>query len=297
MCAPLTEQGQLQISDTRTKAKQYDQLMNTLMTSDTDAIHALIQRVRGGETMGAPMQAAFGLQPARSSQPQPLLGPQPDVSRSLEAAFSRHDQTFGMVKGAEMSHTSIGLGTEFIDQRIHHPWTNITHDQELLEHLINLYFTWQHCFFQNFPENLFREDFHAGRTKFCSRILLNAICAAGCFLSNREIVRQDQGNGVTLMDKFYDEAKAQLADADQSTLTTTASLYLISYVEGTRGHLSSLWMYSGRAVLMAVDLELHLRPTKKRKAQAAQSDEEEEERKKEGEARSHAFWGCFHVDQ
>lgn len=100
------------------------------------------------------------------------------------------------------------------------------------------------------------------------------------------------------MDLFYDEAAKELEDPEVlSTVTTTAALYLISYVDGTRGRLSALWQYSGRSVLMAVDLELHLRPTKKRRAAGAVTEEEEEEANKEGQARSHAFWGCFHVDQ
>jgi hypothetical protein len=268
------------------------------MHADTDSIHTIIHRMRGGEALGASQQQALGLQPARPRQPQPLLGPIPDASKSLEAAFSRHDQTFGMVKGAEMSHTSIGSGTEFVDERRYQPWTNVTQDQELIEHLLTIYFTWQHCFFQNFPEGLFRDDMKAGRTKFCSPTLVNAICAAGCFLSNRDICRQDFGNGVTLMDKFYDEAVHALEKAShKSTLTTTASLYLISYVDGTRGRLSSLWMFSGRSVLMATDLELHLRPLKQKKQQTGLTEEGEKEQRKEGEARTHAFWGCFHVDQ
>lgn len=293
----LAEQGQPR-SDDKIKARQYDELMNMLLSADTDAVHNIIQQARTGEAATALSHAAMGLQPARSTQPLPLLGPSPDVSRSLEAAFSRHDQTFGMVKGAEMSHTSLGQGTEFIDSHIQHPWTSVTRDDELIEHLLTLYFTWQHCFFQNFPEQLFREDMQANRTKYCSTMLVNAILAAGCFLSNREICRQDHGNGKTLMDLFYDEAAKELEDPEVlSTVTTTAALYLISYVDGTRGRLSALWQYSGRSVLMAVDLELHLRPTKKRRAAGAVTEEEEEEANKEGQARSHAFWGCFHVDQ
>jgi len=100
------------------------------------------------------------------------------------------------------------------------------------------------------------------------------------------------------MDLFYDEAVKQLENPElPSTLTTTAALYLISYVDGTRGRLSALWQYSGRSVIMAVDLELHLRPVKRRKTDPELTEEEEEERNKEQSARSHAFWGCFHVDQ
>jgi len=289
------EQGESPVTEVMAKARSYDQLMNTLLSSDTNSVHSIIRSIRGGEAPGSLAQLALGLQPAQYNRPQPLLGPTPDASRSLEAAFSRHDQTFGMVKGAEMAHTSLGHGNEFIDEHMNHPWTNVTQDGELINHLLTLYFTWQHCFFQNFPERLFREDMEAGRTKFCSSILVNAICAAGCFLSDRDIARRQLEDGDTLMDRFYKEAVHELEQVThQSTLTTTSALYLMSYVEGTRGRLSSLWMFAGRSVLMAVDLELHLRPVKQKKQE---SHEEEQEYQKEAEARTHAFWGCFHVDQ
>lgn len=44
-------------------------------------------------------------------------------------------------------------------------WTEVTTDQELIRHLMDLYFTWQHAFFQNFPEELFRSDFENGKAK------------------------------------------------------------------------------------------------------------------------------------
>lgn len=50
----------------------------------------------------------------------------------------------------------------FVQQQ---PWTTVTKDHGLVNHLLKLYFTWQHAFFQNFPESLFRKDMAAGRTK------------------------------------------------------------------------------------------------------------------------------------
>ena len=206
----------------------------------------------------------------------------------MEGKFASQEHTFGMVKGAEMraTHASLGQETEFVVGDVRRPWTTVTQDEELIQHLLDVYFTWQHSFFQSFPENLFRSDMAAGRTKYCSPMLVNAICAAGCFLSERSNVDQ-------LVEPFYEEAMKLYKDDSKPTISTTATLYLTSYVEGTRGRLSTLWMSSGASSLMAVDLNLHL----KRHPKPANTSEEEQESMKEAKARTHAFWGCFHVDQ
>lgn len=193
-----------------------------------------------------------------------------------------------MVKGAEMrsTHASLASENEFVISNMARPWTSVTHDQGFIRHLLDLYFTWQHSFFQSFPENLFRDDFAAGRTKYCSSMLVNAICAAGCFLSTRE-------GSDGLVNQFYDEASRLLKENRQSTITTVATLYLTSYVEGTKGRLSDLWMSAGASALMAVDLNLQL----KRHPKPNSNLELQQEAANENQARTHAFWGCFHVDQ
>ena len=44
---------------------------------------------------------------------------------------------------------------------------------------------------------------------------------------------------------------------------------------------------------MAQDINLHLRKTPK----GLENEEDEQEFKNESKARSHAFWGSYHVDQ
>lgn len=210
-----------------------------------------------------------------------------------EADFSDPSHIFGMVKGSQLNPVSAFEESGPLDPKIRQPWTNVVHDDEFIEHLLSLYFTWQHSFFQNFPERLFRADMAAGRTKYCSSILVNAICAAGCFLSAREAVKKDLGGSKTLVAKFFDEAKRLFYVTEQSNITAAAALHLLSYVEGTRGRMSSLWMWSGASTLMAVDINLHLR----RDSTRLESQEEEQERSNEDQTRLHCFWGCFHSDQ
>lgn len=131
------------------------------------------------------------------------------------------------------THASAAPESGFEEGQTVLPWTTVTQDTELIEHLLTLYFSWQHSFFQSFPEKLFRADMAAGRTKYCSSILVNAICAAGCFLSSRSEPWQDRGDGKTLMDGFLGEAERLLRQATESTITTVAALGLTSYVTGT----------------------------------------------------------------
>ena len=216
-----------------------------------------------------------------------------DTSQGLEAAFAGVDQTFGLVKGTRGSHAPHsqelrGQHPPDAHPPLHNrPWTQVTDDQEFIEHLLSLYFTWQHSFFQSFPEKLFREDMAAGRTKYCSNLLVNAICAAGCLLSRRPEARRDPKNSLTAGLDFFDEAVKLLNETQVSTIPTTAALYLLCHVDGHRGRLSSLWMFSGRSCRMALDMNLHLRSDKGPQEKLLREVDVHER------ARLHAFWGCF----
>ena len=54
------------------------------------------------------------------------------------------------------------------DEEPEHPreWTEVVDDSELVDHLMELYFTWQHSFFQNFIQELFQKDFDQHRTRY-----------------------------------------------------------------------------------------------------------------------------------
>lgn len=58
-------------------------------------------------------------------------------------------------------------------------WTSVTDDDNLVSHLISLYFTWEHVFFVRMDRRLFLQDMIAGRLTFCSPLLVNAILAHG----------------------------------------------------------------------------------------------------------------------
>lgn len=60
------------------------------------------------------------------------------------------------------------------------PWTTVTDDDELVSHLVSLYFCWDypvHCFFDR---QLFLADMVSGRERFCSKLLVNTLLSYAC---------------------------------------------------------------------------------------------------------------------
>ena len=208
---------------------RYETLFRALASSDEAGSIDLVRRVKAGEDTQSILRSA-----GHSGIPSRDLvhGSSPT---SLEKKFAHQYKTFGVVKGSEIgsSHTSASRNFGFDDGRTVNPWTRVTDDAELVEHLLTLYFTWQHSFFQSFPEKLFRSDMASGRTKFCNSVLVNAICAAGCFLSGRKVVWDKHADGKNLMESFLDEACEQVSGVKESTIAVTAALSLVAYVAGT----------------------------------------------------------------
>lgn len=59
------------------------------------------------------------------------------------------------------------------------PWVTVTDDDELISHLISLYFTWNNPFYNLVHRESFIKDMQAGQLdcKYCSPLLVNAILA------------------------------------------------------------------------------------------------------------------------
>lgn len=261
---------------------QYENFLRILQTCSDVELGEIIRRLKLHEDISQILDAI-----ATDSLMQPLNQNNTDISPGLEAAYSGVYQTFGLVKGAQSRELPGRYPPDAQSPLNNRSWTQVTDDQDFIEHLLSLYFSWQHSFFQSFPEKLFREDMAAGRTRYCSSLLVNAICAAGCLLSDRPEARRDPNNSLTAGLDFFEEAVKQTNETTKSTISTTAALYLLCHVEGHRGRLSSLWMYSGRSSRMALDLNLHLRSDKgPHEKVSAEIDVHER-------ARLHAFWGCF----
>ena len=212
-------------------------------------------------------------------------------------SYSRPEQAFGL--------TRVGSGIPTESEFPHSPprqthqtlphhgsrnttWMNApdtSMDHEIINQSLALYFSWQHCFFQSFPEHLFVQDMSSGSTRYCSRLLVNAVSSAGCYLSPWPQLANGNQRPLELSQTFFDEATRELATIEKPSIPTVAGLIIMANIEGKRGRMHRLWDYSGRSARMALDLGLHLR------SEGPELDEVETM------ARNHTFWGCFIADQ
>ena len=270
------------------KLDQYEQLMKALAASSSSEVDEIVRRFRSNPDPAPILQAI---------RAKLLLTPLRNVEETLgmEAEFSGRDREFRLVEDAASNsqlHQPSAMDSEQSDVSrpyANQTWTTVTHDEDFIHHLFRIYFAWQHTFFQNFPEELFRADYNSGRTRYCSKLLVNSICAAGCLLCRRTEPHQDPDEFTTAGDQFYAEAMEKLNETAGPSICTVAALCVLAHFEGARGHLRTMWDYSGRSGRMALDMSLNLMDRN------GSSDSEEGE--VDEEAHRHTFWGCFITDQ
>ena len=195
---------------------------------------------------------------------------------------------------ARPSGSTAGLGLIGMDDGSSSPettfpstsWTSVTQDQEYINHLLTLYFCWQHPFYTLLSQDGFLSDMEQGRRKYCSPLLVNAMLAAACCYSDREYGRTDHHDPATAGDHFFTEARRLLWESEGSSLTTIQALGLMGIREASCSRESSGFHYAGRAVRMAVELGLHLDHTGPESKDAF-----------DVEVRKITFWGVFNLDK
>jgi hypothetical protein len=134
-----------------------------------------------------------------------------------------------------------------IQPGIVHRWTNVTSDQEFIEHLCKLYFRWEYPLFASVSKAHFLADFRTGRQSYCSPLLANSLLAVGCRFSDRPEARAssiDDNPG----SHFFTEAKRLLALEQKASLLKIQALGLMSIWEASSGRDSESWFYSGQGV-------------------------------------------------
>lgn len=171
-------------------------------------------------------------------------------------------------------------------------WTRVTDDEQLISHLMTMYFTWHYPFFTTLSKDLFYRDYVRGlSTQYCSSLLVNAILALGSHFSCWKGAREDPHNPATAGDHFFKEAKRLLLENDEhenAKLCTVQAFAIMSVREAGCGREGKGWVYSGMSFRMAFDLGLNLDLT----SLGAHNLMEEEI-----DARRITFWGCFLFDK
>ena len=166
-------------------------------------------------------------------------------------------------------------------------WTRVTQSQPFIEHLLSLYFCWEYPVFTIISEHYFRNDMRDGRRRYCSPLLVNAILAVACRLSNRPEAQSDFESR-TAGDDFFNEAEELLARDSTPDVTTVQALGIMSNREASFGREDRGWMLMGRCAQMAIHLGLHLPCT---------SVDGKHLSPAELEVRTITFWGFFALDQ
>ncbi|KAL4904868.1 hypothetical protein BDW74DRAFT_153666 [Aspergillus multicolor] len=191
--------------------------------------------------------------------------------------------------GSELNEFSPGLTTGDPAGSVTQ-WTTVTDDQQLISHLLTMYFSWHYPFFTTLSKELFYRDYSRGvPSQYCSSLLVNTMLALGCHFSSWPGARADPDNSATAGDHFFKEAKRLILDNDElvnSKLCTVQALALMSVREAGCGREGKGWVYSGMSFRMAFDLGLNLESSGLRDL----SDEEVD-------ARRITFWGCFLFDK
>ena len=166
-------------------------------------------------------------------------------------------------------------------------WTSVNCDLGFVQKLLHIYFRWSHPFFVLLSHECFYTDFRAGKEKYCTPLLVNAICAYACHFIDDPLGRTDPSNYRTAGDHFFAEAKQLLFEDETSRLTTAQALCVMSLREFSAGRESSGFSYIGRSIRMCVDLGLHLKQPAIPTLGMTPS---------EIEVRKVTFWGCFAVE-
>jgi hypothetical protein len=215
-----------------------------------------------------------------------LLG-KPTVTSTGQSRHFGHSASLGLVPEDE-NFSGGRLRTNSVKpERQGSTWTNVTDDLAFVENLLDLYFTWSHSFYVLFSRECFYKDFRAGRDKYCCSLLVNAMCAYACHLTDDPAGRTHPNDFRTAGDHFFAEARRLLFEDETPSLTTVQALCIMSMREPSTGRESSGFSYMGRCLRMCVELGLHLNYGASPALGLTPS---------EIEVRKVTFWGCFTVD-
>lgn len=205
-----------------------------------------------------------------------------------------HENPASTVRWARNQRRGYFLGPQFDPelQSNNYPdadvWTEVSSDNELIEHLVALYFCWEYPTFALLDKEHFLKDFHTGTPRYCSSLLVNSILAVGCRFSTQPNVRVDPNDSTTAGDHFFAEALRILEEEKSHyNVTTIQALGLMSIREASCGRSSESIYYADQSVRIAVEMGLHLKEESGGGDNASVAHT----------VNSATFWGAFALDQ
>jgi hypothetical protein len=136
-------------------------------------------------------------------------------------------------------------------------WSSIVLESELVNHLLNVYFTYHQPLFPVLPERLVRADMASGQTTYCSPTLMNAMLATACTMSSPQDSPQASRGKHPTDDQFVAESHYLLMNDTTPRLTTIAALILLAMLETLKSRHDNACGLVGRASRMALCLGIH----------------------------------------
>lgn len=164
-------------------------------------------------------------------------------------------------------------------------WTEISSDKAFVQHLLALYFCWEYPTFASLSKEHFLKDFQAGRPRYCSRMLVNALLALGCRFSSQPSTLANPNDPYSSGDHFFKECQRLFhQETNHHNMTTIQALGIMSIREASCGRDSESWYYSGQSIRLAIEMGLHRVSDK-----VGDADEIA--------VQAATFWGAFSLDQ
>lgn len=150
------------------------------------------------------------------------------------------------------------MGSESSRKSQQKPWTTVTSDDDLVDHLLALYFCWEYPTLASLSKEHFYADFRSGSSRYCSPLLVNALLALGSRFTDRRDVRTNPDDPFTAGDAFFEEAKKLFwEDTDHQTLTAVQAIGIMSIREASCGRDVDSRYFAGQSVRLAIEMGLH----------------------------------------
>ena len=206
-----------EIRELREKNNWVDQILRAIRTDDH--AHEIIKRLRNGESY----------ETISRSMNRPPFADFPQLSPKSQVQLTKAIAEYELDLQGERNGGNLLPGSQ---------WTNVTSDQELIDHLMALYFTWIHPVHMLFSENHFLASYKNRSDLYCTASLVSVICAMGCHFFDDE--DEDTGkwsavDSVVLRERFMEEARNKVPHDDQPKMTmiqTFAIMFLVDLGSG-----------------------------------------------------------------
>lgn len=163
-------------------------------------------------------------------------------------------------------------------------WFKSKPDPAIVEHLLDLYFTWIHPFHQMFSQDRFLVDFRNMKTSHCSALLVNAIAAFACHYADTPPESLHSYDYSAAGSHFFAEAEGLLAAVESPLLTTAQALAIMGLQETSHGRVSNGHHYISQSLRLALEMGLNLSTMNSTQSLA------------ETEERTITFWGIFNIE-